>query len=166
MNTARPQSSRLVIGDPEGVAALEFKTFAFPLVGPATTDLPAPPGAVQRDPAGRAALVHFAPGRFLAPEPTADLVRHLGALAATGIGVIFDVTGKWQHLVVHGSDASRLLAATIDVAAVLVHRECAALRLFDCPSVLATRPGGFDIWVEASYALDLRTSLERVGGRL
>jgi len=164
MTTARLASSRLPcrIEGPGESRALEFKTFVFPLVGAATTDLPAPPGAVQRDASGRPTLLHFAPGRFLAPAPPPDIARHLDALAGTGVGAVFDVEGKWRALAVLGAGAQRLLAESIDVAAVLAHRECAAVRLFDCPVVLAREPEGFSVWVEASYATDLREMLDRI----
>jgi heterotetrameric sarcosine oxidase gamma subunit len=145
--------------------ALEFKTFLFPLVGTATADLPAPPGAAWRDGAGHATLLHFAPGRFLAPAPTAEIARHLAALEATGVGRLFDVDGKWRALTVAGPGAARLLSAGADAEAVLAHRDCAALTLLDCPVVLARVGEGFDLWVQASYATDLRASLERLSGR-
>ncbi len=162
----RPPALECRIAGPAATDCREFKTFMFPLVGTSTTDLPAPPGAVQRDDRGRATLLHFAPGRFLAPAPVADMIRHLDALAAAGAGAVFDVSGKWRSLAVTGPGADRLLASTIDVGAVLLHRECAALHLFDCPVVLARAPGGFDAWVEGSYATDLLGSLERVRARL
>jgi hypothetical protein len=164
MTSPRKTSSRMPcrIEGPGESRALEFETFVFPLVGTATTDLPAPPGAVQHDAAGRLTLLHFAPGRFLAPAPPPDIVRHLDALAAAGVGAVFDVEGKWRALAVLGAGAERVLAETIDVASVLSHRECAAVRLFDCPVVLARAPEGFSLWVEASYATDLREMLDRV----
>ena len=147
-------------------AALEFKAFGFPLIGPATTELPDRPGAVERDVSGRATLLHFAPGRFLAPAPTAETARHLAALADAGVGASFDVEGKWQEFALSGSSAERVLAATIDARAVLGQRDCAAVQLFDCPCVLARRKDGYDVWVEASYALDLGESFARVGKEL
>jgi heterotetrameric sarcosine oxidase gamma subunit len=153
------------IDGPVAVAAREFKTFMFPLVGTATADLPAPPGAIQRDGSGRTALLHFAPGRFLAPAPSADLVRHLDALETAGVGAVFDVTGKWRAIRIVGAGAERLLAAGLDVGTVLSHRECAAAHLFDCPVVLARAGAAFELWVQASYATDLAASLERVRSR-
>ena len=150
------------IDGPTNVAAREFKTFLFPLVGATTTDLPAPPGAVQRDAAGRPSLLHFAPGRFLAPAPSEEIVRHLDALAATGAGAVFDVAGQWRAVALSGPGAARLLAAGIDLGAVLAHRECAAIQLFDCPVVLASSTGRFDLWVPGSYAVDFCASLERI----
>ena len=155
----------LTLEGPVGGNGLEFKAFQFPLVGTATADLPAPPGAAWRDGAGHATLLHFAPGRFFAPAPAAELARHLAALEAAGIGRVFDVTGKWRALRVAGPGALRLLAAGADVEAVLAHRDCAALSLFDCPVVLAHASRAFDLWVPASYATDLRNSLERLRAR-
>jgi sarcosine oxidase gamma subunit len=155
--------TQLEINGPRGIVSLELKTFAYPFSrGEGSAELPVAPGAVERDDMGRATLLHFAPGRFLAPEPSLSLVERLEALAATGVGVTFNVEGKWNNITLAGSAAQRVLAATIDSAAVLADRECAAVRLFDCPTVLARQGHDFDIWVEASYAKDLRASLERV----
>ncbi len=158
-------TAQLVIEGPGEARALEFKAFLFPLVGPATADLPAPPGAAWHDAAGRPTLLHFAPGRFLAPVPTAELARHLAALEAARVGSLFDVNGKWRVLAVTGHGAERLLAAGADVEAMLQHRDCAALTLFDCPVVVARAPGGYALFAYASYAQDLRASLERLRPR-
>jgi hypothetical protein len=136
--------------------ALEFKAFEFRLTGAAAAELPASPGAVQRDTdvgAGRAVLLHFAPGRFLAPAPTADTERRLLALQAAGVGALFDVEGKWQAFALTAPGAERALSSTIDLAQALGGRDCAALHLFDCPAILSRRGGGFEVWVEASYAV-------------
>lgn len=150
------------IEGPSAIEAREFKTFMFPLVGTATADLPASPGAVQHDAAGSAALLHFAPGRFLVPAPGPNMIRHLDALAAAGVGAVFNVGGKWRAIRLTGAGAERLLAAAVDVAAVLSHRACAAVQLLDCPVVLARTGDGFELWVQASYATDLAGSLDRI----
>jgi hypothetical protein len=141
---------------------LEFKAFEFPLLVEASAGLPASPGAVQRDASGRALLLHFAAGRFLAPAPTPDRVRHLDALQAAGVGALFDVDGKWRRFALTGPGASRVLASAVDLGVALRHRDCAALQLFDCPAVLASRAGAFDVWVEASYATALHGHLKDV----
>ena len=146
--------------------ALEFKAFEFPLTGAAAAELPASPGSVQRDTgiaagtsidhgssAGRAVLLHFAPGRFLAPAPTPDTERRLLALQGAGIGAVFDVEGKWQAFALTAPGAERALSSTVDLAQALGGRDCAALHLFDCPAVLSRRGAGFEVWVEASYAV-------------
>jgi len=48
-----------------------------------------------------------------------------------------------------------LLARSIDVAAVLTDRECAAVVLFDCPAILARRDDAFNLWIAASYVQSL-----------
>jgi sarcosine oxidase gamma subunit len=150
--------------------ALEFKAFEFPLTGAAAAELPASPGAVRRDTdvgsdssTGRAVLLHFAPGRFLAPAPTPDTQRRLLTLQAAGVGAVFDVQGKWQAFALTAPGAERALSSTIDLAQALGGRDCAALHLFDCPAVLSRRSGGFEVWVEASYAVAFR---EVLGGFL
>jgi len=150
--------------------ALEFKAFEFPLTDAAAAELPASPGAVQRgtdvgsdSSTGRAVLLHFAPGRFLAPAPTPDTERRLLALQHAGVGAVFDVEGKWQAFALTAPGAERALSSTIDLAQALGGRDCAALHLFDCPAVLSRRSGGFEVWVEASYAVAFR---EVLGGFL
>jgi hypothetical protein len=158
--------------------ALEFKAFEFPLTRAAAAELPASPGAVQRgtdigagtsidngSSTDRAVLLHFAPGRFLAPAPTPDTERRLLALQAAGVGAMFDAEGKWQAVTLTAPGAERALSSTIDLAQALGGRDCAALHLFDCPAVLARRGGGFEMWVEASYAVAFREVLsELLGG--
>lgn len=131
---------------------LEFKSFTFSLTDTAMTLLPVSPGAVMRDASGRAVLLHMGPGRFLVPAPTADLVRRLDALQATGVGSVFDVDGKWQAFALTGPGAERVLSSSINLDQVLANRDCAALRLFDCPAILTRQTDSFDVWVEASYA--------------
>ena len=157
--------------------ALEFKAFEFPLAGAAAAELPASPGAVQRgtdigagtgidngSSTGRAVLLHFAPGRFLAPAPTPETERRLLALQAAGVGALFDVEGKWQAVALTAPGVERALSSTIDLAQALGGRDCAALHLFDCPAVLSRRSGGFEVWVEASYAVAFREVLGGVLG--
>jgi len=130
--------------------------------------LPGAPGAIVLDGDGRAALLHFAPGRWLALTLAPD------ATALASIGAAVDVTGKWQRLVLSGPRAARLLASTVDLAAVLRSRACAALELFDCPSILSALPGkdgmpaGYEVWVQASYLgqfLDAATRTPLDAGR-
>lgn len=135
---------------------LEFQTFQFPLTVIAAIDLPASPGTVQRDGSGQATLLHFAPGRFLVPWPAPDLIRSLDGLQTVGLGSLFDVDGKWHAFKLTGWGAERVLSSTIDLTQALRHRDCAALHLFDCPAVLAHRPDGFEVWVEASYVRTFR----------
>ena len=157
--------------------ALEFRAFEFPLTAAAAAELPASPGAVQRDTdigvgtnidsgssTGRAALLHFAPGRFLAPAPTPDTERRLLALQAAGAGALFDVEGKWRAFALTAPGAERALSSTIDLAQALGGRDCAALHLFDCPAILSRRGGGFELWIEASYAVALHEVLSELLG--
>jgi heterotetrameric sarcosine oxidase gamma subunit len=144
------------IEGPTRQRVLEFKTFEFPLVDAAMMDLPASPGSVRRDASSRAMLLHFAPGRFLVPAPTPDIVRGLDALQVAGVGAVFDVDGKWQAFALTGPRAERVLSSAINLTEALGGRECAALQLYDCPAVLARRANAFEVWVEASYAIALR----------
>ena len=122
-------------------------------------DLPASPAAYSAKlPAGRYAY-GFAPGRFLVPAPTPDIVRQFEALQTAGVGALFTIDGKWRTFALTGPGAERLLSSAIDLAKVLANRSCAALHLFDCPTVLACRAGAFDVWVEGSYAAGLRDRL-------
>jgi heterotetrameric sarcosine oxidase gamma subunit len=141
---------------------LEFKTFRFPFAKTPNIDLPPSPGAARREPSGRAVLLHFAPGRFLAPAPTPEMERHLDALQSAGIGAVFDVDGKWQAFELTGPGAERVLSYSVNLTQVLGNRDCASLHLFDCPAVLARRTAAFDLWVERSYAEALRERLDEL----
>ena len=141
---------------------LEFTAFSVPLDGAFVVGWPAAPGAVRRDAGDRPVLLHFAPARWLVPEPPPDIVALIEAATHAGAGTVVDVEGKWSEVDLVGPGAARLLASTIDVDEALSGRECAAVTLFDCPAVLARVAGGFAIWVRASYATDFTAAIERV----
>ena len=129
---------------------------------PIFANWPTAPGGVLQDSNGRPALLHIAPTRWLAPEPTFATLAILGAASAAGAGIAVDVSGKWQAIKLLGSGASRLLASTIDIEAILSGRACAALSLFDCPSVVTRLPEGFAIWVRSSYATEFNAAVARL----
>ena len=137
---------------------------------------PTQAGAVRCDANGEPVVLHFAPGRWLvaatrsgtepASDPVADPATDPATDSATGpsidaraaalaqvasFGIAVDVSGKWRGLRLCGADAQRLLARTLDSAAVLDGRACAAVTLFDCPAVLARAADGYRVWVQASY---------------
>ncbi len=99
------------------------------------------PGSVRRTASGKAEMLHFAPDRWLVPEPSEALLESLRSPDA----MLFDVGGKWR--VVPLADPA-VLKRAVDVEAVLANRECAALTLFDCPVILS---GANEVWVHASY---------------
>jgi len=139
--------------------AVEFRAYAFPgATWP--TGFPITPGSVLRAPLGRFALLHFAPGRWLAPEP-AEEAALLDSAVAAGTGTQTGVGGKWQAITLTGAQAPRALAATIDLETVLSGRDCAAVRLFDCPGIVARTVEGFEVWALSSYATDLIQCLKR-----
>jgi heterotetrameric sarcosine oxidase gamma subunit len=131
---------------------LEFACFQWPCGDLSRQGLPMAAGAVHRDAQERALLLHYAPGRWLAPEASSEQQSLLEAAAAAGAGVLLDVTGKWADFEVSGPEATRLLGFTIDIGAVLARRDCAAVTLMDCPAVVARAGAGFRVWVQASYA--------------
>jgi heterotetrameric sarcosine oxidase gamma subunit len=141
---------------------LEFVAFGFPLGGAFVVGWPAAPGAVRHDEQGRPVLLHFAPARWLVPAPHPDIAALIEAATQAGAGAIVAVDGKWRAMELTGPGAARLLASTVDVEAVLDGRECAAVTLFDCPALLARVPGGFAVWVRASYAADFAAAVERL----
>ncbi len=119
------------------------------------------PGSVRRAANGRPATLHFAPARWLLPDPDAALDVWLSA-AAAGAGTAVEVEGKWTAMELYGPQAARLLSSSLDVAAVLDARECAAVVLFDCPAVLAASPPGYLIYVQSSYAPDFKAAVTRL----
>jgi heterotetrameric sarcosine oxidase gamma subunit len=127
----------------------EFTTHAAP--EPLGDALPVQPGQVLRGGGGRPVLLHFAPRRWLVPAPDAALAARLNELAARGLGALVDVEGKWRSVRAEGPAAAQAIASTISVDAILRDRECAAVSLFDSPTILARRGGAFDLWVAASY---------------
>lgn len=143
-----------------GGCALEFVAFGDARTGLA--DWPASPGGVRRGAQGRLEILHFAPARWLLPEPDASACASAAAAAAAGTGAAVDVEGKWAAMNLAGPDAGRLLSASIDVAAVLEARDCAAVVLFDCPAVLAASAAGYRIYVKASYAADFMAAVLRL----
>jgi sarcosine oxidase gamma subunit len=122
---------------------------------------PLKPGEVRWVTAGRAALLHIAANRWLAPDPSPEIQALIEAAFDAQIGAAVDVTGKWHGISLLGADADRALAACIDIGAVLEGRDCAALRLFDSPTVIARRPDGYSLWVHASFATDCVAMLTR-----
>jgi sarcosine oxidase gamma subunit len=119
------------------------------------------PGSVRRAANGRPATLHFAPARWLLPDPDAELAAWL-TTAAAGAGTAVEVEGKWAALELNGPDAARLLSSSLDVAAVLESRGCAAVVLFDCPAVLATSAQGYVVYVQSSYAADFKAAVARL----
>jgi len=160
-------------GAPGGVAVtVHDPAKCLEFVAPRASDLaalgpgwPAAPGALRRAADGRIELLHIASGRWLAPEPSAALSASLAARAAEGLGAVVDVEGKWCRLTLAGEGAARLLASGASLAGVLAARDCALLKLFDAPVVLAREADAFAAWVQASYLASLRATLEAVARR-
>ncbi len=142
------------------VRVLEFAAFA----GAAARlqGWPLAPGGVRRGAQGRPEMLHFAPARWLLPEPDASSCAAAAAAAAAGTGAAVDVEGKWTVMTLEGADSRRLLSASLDVAAVLESRDCAAVVLFDCPAVLTASGEGYWIFLKASYAADFRAAVLRL----
>jgi sarcosine oxidase gamma subunit len=141
--------------------ALEFAGFTWPAPDLGEPAWPNAPGAVRYDRQQHPVLLHFAPGRWLAPEPGVEIRSLLATAARAAVGVVVEVTGKRDGLFIGGPGATRLLACAIAIEAVLNARDCAALTLFDCPAILARAPGGFAVWVQSSYTTDFVTTAER-----
>jgi heterotetrameric sarcosine oxidase gamma subunit len=122
--------------------------------------LPIEPGAVLRDNAGLARVLHFAPRRWLVPAPAEPLYRELARRDAVGDGALVDVECKWQWLRLEGPQATRILESSVSVEGLLCNRSCAAGSVFDCPVVLGRDGEIFDCWVMSSYA---QTFLRAIG---
>ena len=112
---------------------------------------PAEPGQASQDAAGRPAMLHFAPDRWLVPAPAPDLLQQLASLERGGGGMLVEVEGKWQQLQLAAKHGRRILSSSIDVEAVLAGRHCAAVMLFDCPGIVARNGESFDVWMVASF---------------
>ncbi|MGH6634300.1 MAG: hypothetical protein ACREB0_13125, partial [Sphingopyxis sp.] len=125
---------------------------------------PIVPGAASRA-SGRIELLHFAPRRWLAPNPPPELIARIDSHARQGRATVVEVEGNWREFRIRGLGAARLLACGADVEGILARRDCAALALFDCPVIVAREPMGFEIWVQSSYASSLREVLDRLRER-
>ena len=135
------------------LVALDIASAAAPQAG-----WPTHPGAVRTAVSGGIEALHFAPGRWLLPDPPGEL---LAAISGWPAASLVDVEGKWQRRSLRGRHAMRLLAAGADVEAMLSGRECAALALFDCPVIVARASAAMDLWVQSSYARFLEEQLTR-----
>jgi heterotetrameric sarcosine oxidase gamma subunit len=124
------------------------------------------PGGARRGANGDPVILHFAPGRYLLPDPAPELDAWMAAAVAQGSGTAIEVEGKWAALELSGPDAARLLSSSLDVAAVLESRDCAAVVLLDCPAVLAVAATGYLVYVKASYIADFSTAIERLRANL
>jgi len=119
---------------------------------------PAQPGSVRRDAAGVAALLHYAPGRWLLLG-AAGLEARAEAAERPEACTVVDVTGKWQAVRAGGADALRRLAGAGNLPLLLRGRECAATTLVDCPVLVARDGAGFVLWVRRSYVEALLAAL-------
>jgi heterotetrameric sarcosine oxidase gamma subunit len=146
-----------VVPAPAKAVPLEscFEFVAYPGRAAAAAALsawPARAGQALRDGAGQPTVLYFAPDRWFIPAPAPTLLSQLAALERADCGTLIDVDGKWQELRIAPEQAQRMLARSIDVATVLADRDCAAIRLFDCPAILARHEAAFKVWIEASFA--------------
>jgi len=112
--------------------------------------------------------LHFAPGRWLLPEPSVALIR---AFEASPAATLVDVDGKYRRILIGGGGAGPALRSTIALDSVLGgRRDCAAVTLFDCPTILArsVSPGteGYEVWVHASYLASFTAALDAARRRI
>ena len=116
---------------------------------------------------GQALALHFAPGRWLLPEPSVDLIR---ALEASSVATLVDVQGKYRRILIGGSGAGAALTSSIALDSVLAGRDCAAAALFDCPTIIVRHASAsgerYEIWVHASYLASFLTALADAGRRV
>jgi heterotetrameric sarcosine oxidase gamma subunit len=140
--------------------AIEFSAFRFPPPARFASRWPVGAGAVVRDASGRATILHIAPSRWLLPSP--DGAAAALVADASGEGTAVAVDGKWHALELIGPDASRLLASSADVEAMLEGRACAATTLFDCPLIIVRAAAGFVLYVKASYSEALLGAIDRL----
>jgi sarcosine oxidase gamma subunit len=123
-------------------------------------DWPKQPGHAGRDSHGQAAILHVAANRWLLCDPAPERLATCNALALKY--ALTDVTGKYCRFRLSGTSAGQMLAGTIDLGIVLRARDCAALPLFDCPSVLIRNCTDCGVWVERSYCTAFVMAVEQV----
>ena len=142
----------------------EFVAFGAAIAELAAQGWPCAPGGALFDASGSAALLHFAPGRWLVPLPAGIAAAMVAVATANGDGTAVDVDGKWVAMNLAGPDATRALASAIDIEVSLMNRACAAVTVFDCPVVVVATATGYRIWVGASYAGDFAAAIARLNG--
>jgi heterotetrameric sarcosine oxidase gamma subunit len=143
----------------------EFVSFAATTSGDAWSDGCATPGQVEWLSVGTACRLYFAPRRWLVVGDCAELRARLAAACDAGVGTSVDVEGKWAALRLDGPDARLALASTVDIDAVLLQRDCAALTLFDCPAVVMREGAAYRMWVAASCAAAFEAAINALSGR-
>ena len=123
---------------------------------------PCVPGEVREDEAGMPVLLYFAPARWLVAGDTPVGTGLLAAAVESQSGVAVDVQGKWTEMILSGAEATRALASTVDIEALLDERGCVAITAFDCPAIIARATSGYRIWVGTSHAADFAAAIERL----
>ena len=165
MNRAKPNAEMHCLFELQPcMRAVEFVVFEAS-ASALESSWPRQPGAMRRGVDGWPTVLHFAPGRWLVPEPDQALAALIAAASVAG-GSAIDVGGKWTAVTLRGGDSARVLAATIDVDAVLEARACAAVELFDCPALVASAEHGYRSYIKSSYAAAFRAALELQGAKL
>ena len=76
-----------------------------------------------------------------------------------------DVTGKWRGFSVSGAGSAEVLAAGANIERALEGRSCAALRLFDCPTIVVRTASGLEIFIQRSYVASATAALSIEGLR-
>ena len=142
----------------------EFVAFGTAMTELAAQGWPCTPGAALFDTSGSAALLHFAPGRWLVPQPAGVPAAMVAVATEHGYGTAVEVDGKWVAMNLAGREASRALASAIDIEASLMDRDCAAVTVFDCPAVVVATADGYRLWVGASHAGDFAAAIARLNG--
>jgi sarcosine oxidase gamma subunit len=127
--------------------------FVAPVAAPVALEgvLPMEAGGVLRGSNGCPELLHFAPRRWLVPNPSGPRHRALTELERKGGGTLIDVEGKWQLLRLMGDGAGDILGSSVSIDGVLIGRSCAGIAIFDCPTVVVRDGTTVDCWVRSSY---------------
>ena len=112
------------------------------------------PGFAARD--GSHYLLHFAPDFVLEINGNASVRPAI----LRGSVVEVDVTGEWRGMSLPEPFALRMISTAIHTERVLRDRNCAAIRLFDCPVVLLRLDGQFHLFVQSSYEYSLRKAID------
>ncbi len=100
-------------------------------------------------------VLHFAPGIWLSLECDSACASD----PPTPDAILTDVTGKWIGLRLTGRHVQNVLASHIAVNVILKNRQCAALRLCDCPALLVRTGELCEVWTHASYRDSLLAAL-------
>ena len=121
------------------------------------------PGSIQR-PLATGAILLIAPGRWLLMgDALSSHASELALLRERGASLV-DVSAKWCRFEFAAARAHECLSRVVDLHLVMGGRDCAAITVLDCPSLLVRSGAAYELWVMRSFAEWLHRTLIALPG--